>query len=43
MPDGNLFICEIEDRDSEFGLLEDTHIKDVVDFSGYINLAYKIV
>ncbi|OBT39738.1 hypothetical protein VE00_09850 [Pseudogymnoascus sp. WSF 3629] len=43
IPDGNLSICEMEDKDTEFGLLEDTHIKDVVDFGGCTNSAYEIV
>ena len=43
MPDDNLSICEMEDNDSESSLLEDTHIKDVVDFGGCINSTYEIV
>ncbi|TVY45532.1 hypothetical protein LOCC1_G004884 [Lachnellula occidentalis] len=42
MPDDNLSICEMEDNVSESGLLEDTHVKDVVDFGGCTNSAYKI-
>ena len=33
----------MEDNDSESSLLEDTHIKDVVDFGGCINSTYEIV
>jgi len=43
MLDDNLFIYEIKDNNFESSLLEDTHIKDVIDFSSYTNLAYKIV
>ena len=42
MPDDKLSICETKENDSESGLLEDTHIKDVVDFGGCTNSAYKI-
>jgi hypothetical protein len=43
MPDDNLSICEMEDDNSESGLLEDTHIKDVMDFGGCTNAAYEMV
>ncbi len=41
MPDGNLSLCEMENKDSESGLLEDTHIKDAVDFGGCTNSTYE--
>ena len=41
-PDDNLPTCEMEDDDSESGLLEDTHMKDVANFGGCTNSAYEI-